>query len=326
MLKYCLNFGELKLKKSNVIYITRFLRRAKPSINLKVIPKQNDHSETIELNTEKLDLDSKHTKLSTAARLAIKNDSNFVRKNFGDSLVNDDGEILVKKYKFRFDGDSAMKTLEEEGSSKELTKTKTDQFKIPTIDSLELKEDAKIPISYIPCSGCGALLQCKSRHLEGFMSADKYTILSKQELSFAVCFRCETLNRKKIMLNLKSAKPFDYDDLVINKILSQRKAHVILLIDLLDIPNSIYDNWSRLIKNKTNKNKDSLLNSSNLNQIDICIIGNKVDLLPDTGPIFYKSIIECLKANCEKKGIAGDQIKYIELISAKSGYNIENVI
>lgn len=62
------------------------------------------------------------------------------------------------------------------------------------------------------------------------------------------------------------------------------------------------------------------------NDIDICIIGNKFDLLPHTGPLFEKSVRECLISNCEKKGIKGKQIKHVELISAKTGYNIERVI
>jgi len=255
--------------------------------------------------------------LSSTARLAIENDPNLIRNHGGTSLINKNGESELKSFKFGFDAASALGQLNEEGSSVlEKTKIKNEEFKLPSLDSLVLEEDSKVPISKVPCSGCGSHLQFKNRHLAGFMSADKFKLMSKKELRFATCYRCETLKRKKIMLNLET-KPFDYDNFVLNKILAQRKAHVILLVDLLDIPNSIYDNWSKLISNN-----NSSLGS---NQIDISIIGNKVDLLPNTGPIFYKSIVECLKANCEKKGIMGDQIKYIELISAKTGYNIENV-
>ena len=42
--------------------------------------------------------------------------------------------------------------------------------------------------------------------------------------------------------------------------------------------------------------------------------------------MFEKSVFDCLINNCKKKGITGDQIKYVELISAKTGYNLEKII
>lgn len=48
--------------------------------------------------------------------------------------------------------------------------------------------------------------------------------------------------------------------------------------------------------------------------------------MPNTGPAFEKSIFECLLKQCAEKGIKGKQIKYIDLISAKTGYNIEKVV
>jgi ribosome biogenesis GTPase A len=55
-------------------------------------------------------------------------------------------------------------------------------------------------------------------------------------------------------------------------------------------------------------------------------VGNKFDLLPNTGPLFEKSIVECLLHNCSVKGIRGEQVKHVELISAKTGYNVERLI
>ena len=257
----------------------------------------------MEETSEKLDLCTSN--LSTTVRLALENDPTLIKTHGGDALLGDDGQMRFRKLKFNFDAESSFqKVLDQPKEIKE--------FSLPTLDSLALNEDAQVPMSNISCSGCGAQLHCKSKRLEGFMLANTFKTMSKRELRFAICYRCETLNKQKIMLNLEG-KPFDYDNFILKKILAQRKAHVILLIDLLDIPNSIYDNWSKLINNKGSC------------QIDLCIIGNKFDLLPNTGPIFYKSIMECLIANCAKKGILGEQIKYVELISAKSGFNIENV-
>lgn len=170
-----------------------------------------------------------------------------------------------------------------------------------------------MPKSKVNCPGCGALLQCQNKSHEGFLSADHFKSLTKHELIYTYCHRCKVLNTTTNARELKiEANQLDYDEFIIEKICAQKKAHVILLIDLLDMPNSIYSGWSKLFQSK--------------NQIDVCVLGNKFDLLPNTGPLFYKSIIECLATQCAKKGIYGERIRYVELISAKTGYNIERLI
>ncbi len=143
------------------------------------------------------------------------------------------------------------------------------------------------------------------------MPTDQFKSLTKHELVYAYCMRCELMHRRNKLYHVETNET-DYNQFVLKKICEQKKAHVILLIDLLDMPNSIYPGWSQLITSKNN--------------IDICVIGNKIDLLPDTGPIFQKSIIECMAKCCEQKGISGERIKYVDLISAKTGYNVEKLI
>lgn len=55
------------------------------------------------------------------------------------------------------------------------------------------------------------------------------------------------LKTKKTLLNLEIDSKFDYEKFVLDRIRSESKSHVILLVDLLDIPNSIYEGWSKLI-------------------------------------------------------------------------------
>jgi nitric oxide-associated protein 1 len=104
---------------------------------------------------------------------------------------------------------------------------------------------------------------------------------------------------------------FDYDKEIIQKILDDPVAHVILLIDLLTIPSSIYKGWSKLLEH---------------NNIKICVVGNKIDLLPLSHESFFNFIRECLITNCAERGIKGEKIKRFELISAKTGYNVEKLI
>lgn len=114
--------------------------------------------------------------------------------------------------------------------------------------SSEIEEDPTVPVSKINCSGCGALFQCQSKLDKGFMDASKFKKLNKRELSFSICLRCELLRTRNKILET-TADEFDYENMVIKNILSKPQAHVILFVDLLDIPNSIYDGWSKLIKN-----------------------------------------------------------------------------
>lgn len=105
-------------------------------------------------------------------------------------------------------------------------------------------------------------MHCQDKNHEGFISADIFSSLTKNELQYAYCFRCQLLNNNKKLLN---SKKFDYDELILKDICEQKKTHVILLIDLCDIPNSIYVGWRKLITCK--------------NDIDVMILGMKIENL-----------------------------------------------
>ena len=159
---------------------------------------------------------------------------------------------------------------------------------------IKMEEDPNVPVSSIKCSGCGSNLHCQNKSKIGFMPSSKFKSLDKNALIYSLCMRCYYLKTKNKNFNLDSSE-FDYDKFIMDKICSKannKKVHVILLIDLLSLPNSIYAGWSKLFDNS-------------YNHIDVCILGNKFDLLPHTGPLFYKSVNECLMHNCNKKGIAG---------------------
>ncbi len=54
--------------------------------------------------------------------------------------------------------------------------------------------------------------------------------------------------------------------------------------------------------------------------------GNKLDILPNTGGGWMENIAKCLIENCESKGIQGAHIRHLELISAKTGMNVERLV
>lgn len=181
--------------------------------------------------------------------------------------------------------------------------------KLKSFNELEI-EDPKCEPLKMSCGGCGATLHCNDKTKPGFINANLFKTLSKRELFFKLCLRCELFKKEK-NLNLITNNE-DYEKNVIEKILmNPNKKLVILLIDLISMPNSIYEGWSRFIGNK---------------EIEIFVLGSKFDLLPNPGIKYKDDVKACLIENLAKKGIKGKQIKHVELVSGKTGYNIERLI
>ena len=299
----------------------RFLR----NVRGRNIVKPTIINKSIEEVEENFDLKNFQKIASPAIISTLKqNPSNTFDK---DGILNEIGQIKVKNFKFKYDAKKKLEEVlniqnDEKIKAKSVIKQSTSGQNNPyemtnfNIDNLEDYEDPSVPKSKIKCGGCGAFLHCQSQNEEGFIPAEKFKSCAKKDLMYELCLRCNFLKFKKRMLPIKTSE-FDYDKLVLEKIISEKKVHVVLLIDLLDIPNSIYKGWSKLISTQDDPMKSKL---------DIIIVGNKFDLLPNTGPDFFKSIIECLALNCASKGIKGDQIVHVELISAKTGFNIEKLI
>ena len=187
----------------------------------------------------------------------------------------------------------------------------------------EVREDTNERIQGLTCFGCGSLFNCIDPSKPGYINEEYAEATTRAELQYKRCERCTIIrdNKPNLRLNI-DYYDYDYDKNVLDKILSIKKnILVILLIDLTNMPNSIYDGWAKLIKTK--KKNETPFASSN---IDICIIGNKLDILPNTGGEWIEKILECLEKNCSSRGIDGEQVKCVELISAKTGYNVEKLI
>lgn len=157
---------------------------------------------------------------------------------------------------------------------------------------LETSEDPSEPVSSVSCGGCGAMLHCQDKDKEGFLPASEFKEASNKELIYKLCLRCYFLKTNKKIYQLEST--FDHDKFIAENLCSRdnsrKRVHVVLLVDLLDIPNSIYAGWSKLMEAPN---------------VDIFIVGNKLDLLPDTGPGFYSNVMQCLVENFAKKKILG---------------------
>lgn len=168
--------------------------------------------------------------------------------------------------------------------------------------------DAEMAISNISCSGCGALMHCMAPEVPGYLPSEKYKqLLEEGKLKKAICQRCFLLTHHQKALNVTMSKE-EYKKIV-SRIKSE-KALVLLIVDLLDLPDSIVPDLPELV----GKNKH------------IIVLGNKVDLLPGDSQNYLQRIRRQLAQHCTDAGIPTQESKNVHLISAKTGYGIENLI
>ncbi|KAL2744949.1 nitric oxide-associated protein 1 isoform X1 [Vespula maculifrons] len=164
-----------------------------------------------------------------------------------------------------------------------------------------------IEISSIPCGGCGALLHCKDHALPGYLPSELFLDVTNDELKSMICQRCHFLKHYNTALDVKVSSE-DYPELL--KVIKTKKCAVILMIDLTDFPCSIWPNIGSILHPYT----------------PVFVVGNKIDLLPKDSSTFESHVKECISKAIEDAGIGEKNIKHISLISAKTGYGVEQFI
>lgn len=105
-----------------------------------------------------------------------------------------------------------------------------------------------------------------------------------------------------------TVKPEDYIN-ILSKI-KDEFALAIIMVDLLDFPCSIWPDIREILGDKR----------------PIFIVGNKVDLIPKDHSNYLNHIKDCLKGYAMELGFKEKHIRDISLISAKTGYGIEELI
>lgn len=167
--------------------------------------------------------------------------------------------------------------------------------------------DPNMAASDIPCTGCGSILHCKESSVPGYLPSELFKGLSKDQLKTLHCQRCHFLVNYNTAINV-TVKPEDYIKIVSS--IKDKFALAIVLVDLLDFPCSIFTGLSELLGSKR----------------PIFLVGNKVDLIPMDQPDYLNHIKRCLKEEAIRLGFEDRFIKYVSLISAKTGYGIEELI
>ncbi|CAF88049.1 unnamed protein product, partial [Tetraodon nigroviridis] len=140
-----------------------------------------------------------------------------------------------------------------------------------------------------------------------YLPSEKFKVLLQEgRLGGATCQRCHLLSHHHKALKLQVTAE-QYRAVV--QSIRPLRALVLLIVDLLDVPDSIVPDLAELVG--TNKH--------------VVVLGNKVDLLPADSPNHLQRIRRRLSGYCREAGF-GDQVADVHLISAKTGYGVEALV
>ncbi|XP_049541691.1 nitric oxide-associated protein 1 [Anopheles darlingi] len=167
--------------------------------------------------------------------------------------------------------------------------------------------DPHMPASHIPCGGCGALLHCIDHSIPGYLPSQLFKGKSKEQLTHTICQRCHFLKHYNVAINV-SVSSEDYIELLLS--IRSKKALALLLVDLTDFPCSIWPGMADIL----GPNRP------------VIVAGNKVDLIPRDCPGYLENVRKCLTQSMIESGFARTNIKHVALISASTGYGIEELI
>ncbi|XP_074109711.1 nitric oxide-associated protein 1 isoform X2 [Cotesia typhae] len=166
-----------------------------------------------------------------------------------------------------------------------------------------------VPVSSIPCGGCGALLHCQDSAIPGYLPSELFVGLQNEDLKSTICQRCHFMKYYDATLEVKVSAE-EYPKILRNIKFQEKKAAVILMVDLMDFPCSIWPNLTSVLGKNT----------------PLFLVGTKIDLLPQDCPRFLQNVEKALVQAVEDSGINTAKLKYVGLISAKTGYGIERLI
>lgn len=192
-------------------------------------------------------------------------------------------------------------------------------------------EDPSVAASETPCGGCGAFLHCQSASLPGYLPSEIFTSCDVHQLRGQICQRCRFLREHNVALSVQIS-PEDYPkyffilknlshfccliskyDISSSRVISAIRneiAMVILVVDLTDFPCSIWPGLLDIIGSKR----------------PVCVVGNKVDLIPKDSKGYLNQMKQSLIMELEKCGLNRANIKHVSLISATTGYGVEQLI
>ncbi|XP_063217346.1 nitric oxide-associated protein 1 [Bacillus rossius redtenbacheri] len=167
--------------------------------------------------------------------------------------------------------------------------------------------DRSVPVSTVPCGGCGALLHCQDPGIPGYLPSELFRHHSETQLRAVTCQRCHFMRHYGAALSV-NVHPGEYPR-ILSRMRTQR-ALVVLVVDLLDFPCSV---WPGIL---------DIIGRSR----PVVVVGNKVDLLPADSKGYLDRVKTCLAASLEQSGVSAANVKHVALLSARTGYGVEELI
>nr|XP_056704902.1 nitric oxide-associated protein 1 [Euleptes europaea] len=201
--------------------------------------------------------------------------------------------------------------------------------------------DPSVPSSGVGCSGCGAELHCQDPALPGYLPSAKYLSMvgrpgeappqdrgpgepqdggrPEKALEDAVCQRCWLLKHHQQALRVQVTRE-EYRNVVSSALRGSlrhgRPPLVLCMADVLDLPDCLPPDLPELVGSQAN----------------VLVLGNKVDLLPGDSPGYLKRIRDRLLEACARVGLSqckggpNQRVVGVHLLSAKTGYGVEELI
>ncbi|XP_006868132.1 PREDICTED: nitric oxide-associated protein 1 [Chrysochloris asiatica] len=237
-------------------------------------------------------------------------------------------------------GQQLQQRLEEETRHRQQRREERRQQRLWTSCGLQAvwgHRDPALPPSGVNCSGCGAELHCQDPGVPGYLPSEKFIRAQAQVdggLARTVCQRCWLLVHHRQALRVQVSRK-QFLELVSAALRRPGPALVLYLVDLLDLPDALLADLPSLVGPR-----------------QLIVLGNKVDLLPQDSPDYRRRLRERLWNDCARAGLlpprhrgpldpsrAGDGeetpnkapgpcpvLRDVRLISAKTGYGIEELI
>lgn len=190
----------------------------------------------------------------------------------------------------------------------------------PVIPDL-LQRETELKTNPLHCAGCGIEFQTKDQTLPGFTlkqklkehesGIDKCTDFDSEikpnHPSPLICQRCFSLKHYNTALNI-TLKSDDY--LKHLSILRDKRALILLMIDVTDYPSSVFPKLHTLISPSSR----------------VLVVANKTDLLPkNTSKKFWKNFSHTLRAELTSSSLTDCSIIGVQFVSARTGFGLKEL-
>ena len=193
------------------------------------------------------------------------------------------------------------------------TERKTEIFGSPDT-KLETFREIQPKLVSIKCNGCGSPLQSESPQRCGFLPSQKLAHILRNplqgefndETDQPICQRCHYLKNYNSALNI-TLSPEDYKCHLLS--LKDKRALVLLMVDAVDFPGSLFPELNEVIGHGSQVN----------------VVVNKIDLLPNLNRRTLVRLEDYIRSEASKGSLKGHNVEKIWFVSSKTSKGVEEL-